>query len=127
MTLRELFKTISSCMARFFVLISALIACLFLHGCSLTLEVRGTIGDSRESFGGAATGYADGSGTLTIQSVERGTVCAGDFVYVTRRQGEGTLQCDDGRTGSFTFVSTGHRGTGSGKIGGEEFIFTFGS
>lgn len=91
----------------------------------MTLGVQGTVGNSRETFFGEATGYMDGSGVITIRS-EQGPTCRGAFVYITSRQGEGTMTCDDGRTGSFSFVSTGHSGTGKGKVGGEEFIFTFG-
>lgn len=95
-------------------------------GCSLTLPVRGRMGDGSEIFTGEATGYMDRSGVLTVRS-NLGTVCRGDFVYVTARYGEGTFVCEDGRSGPFTFVSTGTRGTGSGQIGGEVFTFTFGS
>ena len=55
-----------------------------------------------------------------------GAACRGTFVYTTERTGEGTLNCDDGRSGPFTFVSTGRRGTGSGSLNGRPFTFTFG-
>jgi hypothetical protein len=67
----------------------------------------------------------DGAGDLTIVS-NRGATCTGAFVYVNRRQGSGTFTCNDGRTGPFTFVSTGQRGTGSGQIGGQPVTFVFG-
>jgi len=91
----------------------------------MTLPVQGLVQDSDETFSGTATGYLDGGGDLEIVS-SKGTVCEGDFVYVTRRQGEGVFHCDDGRSGPFEFVSTGSRGTGHGTLGGENFTFTFG-
>ncbi|MBX3502825.1 MAG: hypothetical protein KF889_25550 [Alphaproteobacteria bacterium] len=96
-----------------------------LSACSMTLDVRGRMSDSDETFTGKATGYMDGGGTLTIYS-SKGAQCSGDFVYVNRRQGAGTFVCADGRSGPFEFVSTGTRGTGQGNIGGRPFVFTFG-
>lgn len=91
----------------------------------MTLPVRGQFSDGQETFSGSATGYMDGGGDLTVIS-DRGTTCRGTFVYVTSRNGEGTFQCSDGRSGPFHFVSTGTRGTGTGQLGGRPFTFTFG-
>jgi len=93
--------------------------------CSLTLPVSGRLESGHETFTGQATGYTDGGGTLTI-TTSQGTTCEGDFVYITSRNGEGTFICSDGRSGPFRFVSTGSRGTGTGRLGGELFTFTFG-
>jgi hypothetical protein len=93
--------------------------------CSLTLPVRGQTEAGDETFSGSATGYLDQSGALTIQS-NRGTSCVGEFVYLTPRQGRGTFTCSDGRSGPFTFVSTGTHGTGTGRLGDRNFTFTFG-
>lgn len=98
----------------------------FLAGCSMTLPVEGTLQNSSETFTGQATGYMDGSGNIKIIS-SKAASCSGNFVYVTRREGSGTLKCDDGRAGPFTFVSTGKRGTGSGTLNGQPFVFTFGN
>ena len=105
-------------------LILALLA-IELSACSLTLPVRGQIQSSNETFTGSATGYMDGSGNLSITS-SSGSVCTGDFVYVTKRTGEGVFTCNDGRSGPFQFVSTGSHGTGHGSLGGQVFTFTFG-
>lgn len=99
---------------------------LALAGCSLTLPVQGQVSGTGETFTGSATGYLDGAGNLQIKS-NTGVTCTGLFVYKTKREGAGTFKCSDGRTGPFTFVSTGRRGTGSGKLGGKPFTFTFGS
>ena len=106
------------------VLILAVLA-IGLSGCSLTLPVRGQVQNSDEAFTGSATGFMDGSGNLSIVT-SKGTVCSGDFVYVTSRTGEGVFTCNDGRSGPFRFVSTGSRGTGYGSLGGQNLTFTFG-
>ncbi|MBT3042227.1 MAG: hypothetical protein KME67_05135 [Candidatus Thiodiazotropha sp. (ex Codakia orbicularis)] len=106
-------------------MVYGLFVVLIVTGCSMTLPVTGSIQGTKESFSGSATGYADGSGVLTV-FIENGVTCKGDFVYVTRREGEGVFTCNDGRMGPFEFVSTGTRGTGTGKLDGEPFIFTFG-
>lgn len=98
---------------------------LALAGCSMTLPVRGTVSGGKETFTGSATGYLSGSGTLSVVTTE-GASCSGDFVYVTSREGEGVFTCSDGRSGPFSFVSTGSRGTGKGNLDGQPFTFTFG-
>ena len=98
---------------------------LSLPACSLTLPVTGQLENGEENFTGTATGYLSGSGDLQIVS-NKGTVCTGNFVYVTRRDGEGVFTCNDGRSGPFKFVSTGQQGTGTGRLGGRLFTFTFG-
>lgn len=107
-------------------LIVVLVAGVSVAGCSLTLPVQGQVRGSGETFTGTATGYMDGAGNLQITS-SNGAVCTGTFVYVTRREGEGVFNCSDGRSGPFTFVSTGKRGSGQGNLGDEDMIFTFGS
>lgn len=96
-----------------------------LAACSVTLGVQGGMEDGDETFTGTATGYLDASGTLRITS-SKGTTCTGGFVYVNSRQGQGTFMCSDGRSGPFQFVSTGTHGTGTGRLGGRAFTFTFG-
>ncbi len=98
---------------------------LLAVACSLTLPVHGQTEAGDETFSGSATGYLDRSGTMTIQS-NRGITCAGEFVYVNAREGQGTFRCSDGRSGPFTFVSTGLHGTGTGRLGDRRFTFTFG-
>lgn len=102
------------------------IAAFCLSGCSMTLPVKGQLQKTDEHFSGTATGYMDGSGVLKIVT-SKGSVCEGNFVYVTTRQGEGVFACDDKRSGPFSFVSTGSKGTGFGELGGERFTFTFGN
>jgi hypothetical protein len=98
---------------------------LSLTACSMTLPVTGQIQNSDEAFTGTATGYMDGGGNLQLVS-NKGAACSGNFVYVTRRDGEGVFSCNDGRSGPFKFVSTGSRGTGHGDLSGQRFTFTFG-
>ena len=103
----------------------AVLLVLVTGACSMTLPVQGSIEDGSESFTGSATGYMDGGGTLTISS-NKGMSCSGTFVYVTHRDGKGTFNCNNGQSGPFEFVSTGTRGTGTGRIGNRPFTFTFG-
>ncbi len=99
---------------------------LALGGCGLTLPVKGQVTGSSEVFTGSATGYADGAGSMKITS-NRGATCSGPFVYETRRKGSGTFTCSDGRAGTYTFSSTGTKGSGTGTVGKRQFIFTFGN
>lgn len=96
-----------------------------LSGCSMTLPLQGQTVTGDETFTGKATGYLDGGGTLELVS-SKGKHCTGTFVYVSHRDGAGTFTCTNGQSGSFDFVSTGTRGTGTGKIGDRPFTFTFG-
>ena len=96
-----------------------------LSGC-MTLPVQGKFQNSDELFNGTATGYMDGGGDIVLVS-NKGSTCRGGFVYVSRRNGEGAANCDDGRSGPFQFVSTGKRGTGYGDLSGQRYTFTFGN
>lgn len=106
-------------------MVAAVLTLSALQGCSMTLPVQGQVQNSTETFSGTATGYLDGGGNLKIVS-SKGAVCEGNFVYTSSREGKGIFHCDDKRSGPFEFVSTGTRGTGTGDLGGERFIFTFG-
>ena len=92
----------------------------------MTLPVRGRVQNSAETLSGTATGHLNGGGNLHMVS-SKGPVCNGNFVYVTHRQGEGVFNCDDGRSGPCSFVSTGTSGTGHGTLDNQRFIFTFGN
>lgn len=104
---------------------SLLATAVLLAGCTLTLPVRGQFQSSGEAFAGRATGHMDGAGELSL-ILASGATCKGLFVYTSTREGSGTFNCSDGRSGPFKFVSTGQRGTGMGELDGERFTFTFG-
>ena len=112
-------------MYRFGFAATAVIFGLGLAACSVTLPVTGAMEDGTETFTGSATGYMDHSGTLQI-TTNNGLTCAGQFVYVTERNGSGTFNCSNGQSGPFQFVSAGNHGTGTGRLGGRPFTFTFG-
>ena len=99
-------------------------ALMTLTACAVQ-RVEGIVEGGQEAFTGASFREIDGGGVLTVRS-SSGAVCTGDFVYVRPREGAGTFRCSDNRTGPFSFVSTGFRGTGSGVIGGRRFVFRFG-
>lgn len=103
----------------------ALSAVLLLAGCSVTLPVKGRFESGAVTFTGTATGHLDGSGTLNL-TASNGLTVEGSFVYVNSREGRGTFTASDGRSGSFEFVSTGRRGTGTGQLGADRVTFTFG-
>ncbi len=104
--------------------IFAVAAAAALTACTMTLPVRGQVQSTGETFEGSATGHMDGGGELTVTSAK--TTCRGMFVYVNGREGSGTFTCDDGRSGPFSFVSTGARGTGYGSLGADHMTFSFG-
>ena len=100
-------------------------AAMLLTACSVTAPVRGSMEDGSETFAGTATGYADATGTMSISS-NRGLSCVGSLAYVNARQGTGTFNCSDGRSGPFQFTGNGQRGHGVGRLGNQRFTFTFG-
>ncbi len=107
------------------LVIPLLLAALFLAGCSQTLPVTGSFSDGSATIEGTATGHLDGAGTLNL-TTSTGLKVTGTFVYTTSRTGQGTFKCSDGRSGPFSFVSTGSRGTGTGRLGNETITFSFG-
>ena len=111
-------KRLSSAASAAFVVVG-------LAACGTTQPVRGAMEDGTETFTGSATGQLDGGGTLQITST-KGLSCSGQYVYESFRNGRGTFNCTNGQSGPFEFVSTGTRGTGTGRIGGRPFTFTFG-
>ena len=113
-------------MKRFSVLSSLIFSLLLFVGCSMTLPVKGRFESGSVTFSGSATGGRDGSGTITL-AASNGLTIIGPFVYVTSREGEGTFTASDGRSGSFKFVSTGRRGTGTGNLGADKVTFAFGT
>ncbi len=102
--------------------------CVLLASCAANTAVVGRMQKSDESFRGAVTGsgYSGGSGELTLVS-SRQVECKGGFTYVTRRRGEGVLNCSDGRSGPFHIAAAGANGTGFGDLDGQRFTFSFGS
>ncbi len=102
----------------------AVAALMTLTACAVQ-RVEGIVEGGQEAFTGGSFREIDGGGVLTVRS-SSGAVCTGDFVYIRPREGAGTFRCSDNRTGPFSFVSTGFRGTGTGMIGGRRFVFRFG-
>lgn len=99
------------------------LAAFTLTACAVR-QVDGVVQGGREVFQGLSFREIDGGGMVSIAS-SRGVTCDGDFVYVAPHEGKGTFYCTDGRTGPFSFVATGRRGTGTGTIAGQPFVFRF--
>jgi hypothetical protein len=111
----------------FAVLALALLSAL-LSACAASRPVIGQMERSDETFRGNVSGggYRSGTGNLTIVSSHNAT-CRGNFVYTSRRKGQGVLNCDDGRTGPFFMSGFDEVGSGYGDLAGQRFTFTFGS
>ena len=111
-------------MSRYVLVFSAL--CVFvLAGCSTAVPVTGSAQNSDETFKGDAFGGIGGSGTINVTS-SRGATCEGRYAYTSLRQGEGTLNCSDGRTGKLVFVADGVKGVGNGTLADQPVSFTIG-
>ncbi|HRJ69400.1 MAG TPA: hypothetical protein PK812_07305 [Beijerinckiaceae bacterium] len=96
-----------------------------LAGCAAQHQVTGVVEGGNEVFTGQAIRSPDLAGSLVVVS-NRGVQCVGNYVFTEPRMGAGTFRCSDGRTGPFKFVSTGLRGTGTGRLGDKTFTFSFG-
>ncbi len=103
-----------------------LLPIFLLAGCELTAEVTGMLGGS-EPLSGSITLYDDG-GTIELRGGPK-TRCVGNFLYERDRSGltgNGTMVCDDRRTGPFRFVTDGPKhGQGSGTLNSQYYSFRF--
>ncbi|WP_075354927.1 hypothetical protein [Desulfovibrio sp. DV] len=95
------------------------------YSLSINLPIKGEVHNSPETFTGTATVSLSGDGSL-ILATNTGVACKGNFVHVSHQEGNGTVTCEDGRLGSFVFVTAGMSGFGSGKIADEDFEFRIG-
>jgi hypothetical protein len=111
---------------RLFVACWLVLLAFTLPARAISLPIKGEVLGSAETFTGKATVFLTGDGSL-ILATNQGVTCHGDFVHVSSHKGTGTVLCDDGRLGFFAFVTTGlFSGSGSGKIGLEDFEFRIG-
>ena len=92
---------------------------------AISLPIHGEVHNSSENFTGMATVHFNGEGDLTL-TTNKGVKCKGGFVHASQQVGNGTVSCEDGRLGSFEFVTAGFSGSGSGIIGTENFNFRIG-
>lgn len=105
------------------IVVSALLA-----SCAASAPVVGQMQRSDETFRGNITGsgYSGGSGELTMLSNHQAE-CRGTFTYISRRRGDGVLNCNDGRTGPFHIAAAGTTGNGYGDLDGQRFTFSIGA
>jgi hypothetical protein len=102
-------------------------ALLILSSCTTNMSVTGKILKNNEQFSGTAKGkFFSTSGVMDVTS-DKGARCTGKFIYFKDRiQGVGVFKCNDGREGTFRFVTTGNEGNGIGKTSqGEDIKFYF--
>ena len=123
-------------------LISIFIVCALSSGCAfknaagsyidllqmtVTAPVLATL--KGDIFSGWATGYADGTGVIGVQSeVDTDKHCVGEFRYVRRGvSGVGTMTCNDGAKADFNFTALdSFSGYGYGSSSRGAVTFTFG-
>jgi hypothetical protein len=111
------------------ILLSAM--AIFLAGCSSSVPMKGYSNTGIMRFNGTTATRGDGSGTLTAVRND-GVKCSGHFIHSPTRDGRGHYEgtglfaCDDGRSGPIEFIGIGENGTGTGKLGDDEFTFAFG-
>ena len=98
--------------------------CASAGACSFLTRMEGTSASGR-----MLSGYLDGH-SIDFKARD-GLECRGSYQHWSS-SGEGTVRCSDGRTGTFSMVSTskllgpGHsEGRGEGMIGDERFAFTY--
>lgn len=76
---------------------------------------------TKETFTGSLTGL-----DVEIRSDRTGTRCVGRLVFSAPAAGSGSLACDDGRSGRFSFQTTPLGALGYGSLGGKALSITFG-
>jgi hypothetical protein len=91
----------------------------------MTLPIRGEVKNSTETFTGTATVHLNGEGDVKL-ATSKGVACMGNFSFESMKKGSGKVQCEDGRLGSFAFVTAGFSGSGAGTIADESFDFIIG-
>ncbi|MFP5513226.1 MAG: hypothetical protein ACLGJC_09120 [Alphaproteobacteria bacterium] len=103
-------------------------AALALSACSVTVPVTGSIGVAGQAMTGTATGYADKTGTIFMQSPNGKLKCSGDYGYIGTSSGRGKLFCNDGRTATVQFNAITYKsGYGYGVADdGTAIRFTYG-
>jgi hypothetical protein len=118
---------IRSCKVGFqsFVVAAIAVLAFIAPAYAISLPIQGEVLNSTENFTGMAIVHILGDGNLTL-TTNKGVKCKGDFVHTSQREGKGTVICEDGRLGTFAFVTAGFSGTGTGKIGAENFDFRIG-
>ena len=110
------------------------LACLAMAlaaGCSTTVPVKGSSSTGRMHFFGAVSAYSNKTGTLTVLRND-GVKCNGNFDLITmfdgkgHYKGKGLFVCDDELSGPIELIGMGKYGTGTGRLGNDEFTFIFG-
>jgi hypothetical protein len=83
-------------------------------GCAIQLPAEGAADDGSETF----SGVVDETGTLRVKS-SRGSACEGIVHRFNAVLGEVILLCDDGRSGTLNFTSSGSDGKSKGLLDGK--------
>jgi hypothetical protein len=111
------------------ILLSAM--AILLAGCSSAVPIKGYSNTGVMRFQGTVSAHSDGSGTMAAVRND-GVKCNGNFIHAPTRDGRGhyggtgVFTCADGRSGPIELMGIGENGTGTGKMGDDEFTFIFG-
>lgn len=95
-------------------------------GCSATMPVTARLGDGSETFTGSGQAGLTTGAPFTMVSGSNGATCTGGFDMKSLTGGSGAFTCDDGRSGSFNWTSSGARLSGVGTISGKPITITMG-
>ncbi len=104
------------------------VVCLFLAGCDVEVPIVAVSKQTGEKLVGTAF---SGSGKIVLFN-HNGLQCGGSFnssVVASMDSGfsrQGTIECPDGRRGSFTVAGTARGGQGVGNLGGKPFDVYYG-
>lgn len=108
---------------KYLIIIIAILLALFVTACNMTLPIKGHIQGIPGTFVGTVKLHMDQTGYVRV-TLGDGVNCSGKFSYTIRKKGRGSFECDNGRTGPFTFALDGKRATGSGTF--DNRLLTFG-
>ncbi|MDB9817285.1 hypothetical protein OAB75_00790 [Amylibacter sp.] len=102
----------------------------FVSGCSAPIPVVGKINDTEEEFIGSAnptkglvTGKIYPSGISCVAPYKTHLVWDANSTYTL----DGTIKCDDGRSGKWTATGSNNIGRGIGTLGGKKMSISFGN
>lgn len=115
--------------------VGALILCAILSGCCSPAKVSASIAETGETFTGTAQGTGPTpervlDGKLELLS-NHGVKCHGTYhwrVFLDAGKAEfrtGSLTCDDGRSGKFTYDDSSRKITAKGHLDGKAIVLEY--
>lgn len=109
------------------LIILSMISIVTLSGCAGVSPVSGRIADTDEIFIGTypSNALTGASGEMKLTS-NKGANCRATLEEVNTLSRQGVITCDDGRSGTFKFITDAYfvSTVGYGEIGGKAFSFS---